>query len=146
MLRPVRPIYMAGAFRVGESVPCWSSSLPVLLLAIRPIPCPPSMQPVHMAQHAQVVQGHLTTTLDVAGSPNREVRHRLPFLSCPSTSLRPILPTLPNFFASSDPRPNFVRRGGEVGYSGFSGTLGATGGLAAAVCRVGVVGMSVLEI
>ena len=42
-----------------------------------------------------------------------------------------------------------VRRGREAGYpgaSGASGTLGTTWGLAAAVCRVGLAGGSVLEI
>ena len=50
-----------------------------------------------------------------------------------------------NDFASSDPRPSSVRRGREAGHPGLSGTLGTTGGLAAAVCRVGVAGRSVLK-
>ena len=40
----------------------------------------------------------------------------------------------------------YVGRGREAGDPGHSGTLGTTGGLAAAVCRVGVAGRSVLEI
>ena len=39
-----------------------------------------------------------------------------------------------------------VRRGRKAGHPGLSGTLGTTWGLAAAVCRVGLAGGSVLEI
>ena len=41
---------------------------------------------------------------------------------------------------------SFFFEGEGAGYLGPSGTLGTTGGLAAAVCRVGVAGKSVLEI
>ena len=40
----------------------------------------------------------------------------------------------------------YVGRGREAGDPGLSGTLGTTGGLAAAVCRVGVAGRYVLEL
>ena len=39
-----------------------------------------------------------------------------------------------------------VRRGREAGHPGFSGSIGTTWGLAAAVCRVGLAGGSFLEI
>ena len=41
---------------------------------------------------------------------------------------------------------SFFVEGEGAGYSGPSGTLGTTGGLASAVCRVGLAGVSVLEI